>query len=910
MNDSDDNYFTDDLVLDDKTLAVLDEQESKFKRTTNSQSQRSAGPPPKRQRTTSSLWQPQSVGRTLHRADTLEDMEVYPDVSIRQDGTYNLHDRQRRPSAPPSRSGVAPGPNVLAQTGSGTRHTTTAPLSRGSAPPMRGTSGAGPARVTRAPSRPPSVARSTRVTQSPASSQEVSRPQSGPPQRINRVPSTTAPANYVGQLLRQIEELRKQNETIQANMESSLEAKFAKEGEVTILRKRLEKAAQEHLAQIAKLKAAKDEADAKHVALQKQYEVDKERLRTELTFRRHELEAASRKHIAAPSPRKNVSQSMEPLPIQRQKSTQWSSAGPSRLAPETPRRPRFGIISDFEKQKKSILPEIRDLPSGFQTGSQGSQSMAGRKGKEVNSFIPPNPSPVFPNASPLPHGSIGRFLKPDVFGTQMDHGGPAEDFIPPADDGMNDIDMVDEGVPVMVLSSQQETAVMALSSWNLVLHDIMLTHTLHGSTLSTLQLLVSASPADATQGHSYGVMLMRIFDALGGIPANPNRDFDHLAQTICCALCEITELLARNNLISPLAAVLNLLTNFAYMLPSIHALLLSQRVPDNDETPQLLGVLHNIIQDHLRKLDDTSGNEPPELCLLGKETLSLYEALVWCIPDDLEDCLSACPGMSSLLTTLLHPHRPPWFLIESMRVLLWLSTRRSLFRSLLSHHPAVDRPGSNGELVDPVHRPQIGLVCSLLTDFDRQGPEADELKSRIVMFFGMLSNAHPDAYMLLVESQELIPSTVLYLCHLVAPVWDENGTIFNDPQAATSRTIQIINHATLLLHHLVIGEDATLDLRERLLRAPPKTYQGLMHGFILTFGRLSYANPPYWLDEKNRERLAGVADLARALLEKVIQGPELDLIWETYQDEGEDNDAAMDVDDEEVEAQKIANDAL
>lgn len=50
----------------------------------------------------------------------------------------------------------------------------------------------------------------------------------------------------------------------------------------------------------------------------------------------------------------------------------------------------------------------------------------------------------------------------------MDHGGPAEDFIPPADDGMNDIDMVDEGVPVMVLSSQQETAVMALSSWNLV----------------------------------------------------------------------------------------------------------------------------------------------------------------------------------------------------------------------------------------------------------------------------------------------------------------------------------------------------------------------------------------------------------------------------------------------------------
>lgn len=52
----------------------------------------------------------------------------------------------------------------------------------------------------------------------------------------------------------------------------------------------------------------------------------------------------------------------------------------------------------------------------------------------------------------------------------------------------------------------------------------------------------------------------------------------------------------------------------------------------------------------------------------------------------------------------------------------------------------------------------------------------------------------------------------------------------------------------------------------------------------------------------------GRVDLARALLERVIQGPELDLIWETYQDEGEENnEATMDVDDEEVEAQKIAD---
>lgn len=48
------------------------------------------------------------------------------------------------------------------------------------------------------------------------------------------------------------------------------------------------------------------------------------------------------------------------------------------------------------------------------------------------------------------------------------------------------------------------------------------------------------------------------------------------------------------------------------------------------------------------------------------------------------------------------------------------------------------------------------------------------------------------------------------------------------------------------------------------------------------------------------------ADLARALLERVIQGPELDLIWATYQDDGDENETAMDVDDEEAEAQKVA----
>lgn len=125
-----------------------------------------------------------------------------------------------------------------------------------------------------------------------------------------------------------------------------------------------------------------------------------------------------------------------------------------------------------------------------------------------------------------------------------------------------------------------------------------------------------------------------------------------------------------------------------------------------------------------------------------------------------------------------------------------------LFRSLLSH-VTTELTGNDGERVSAAHH-HIGLACSLLTDTDRQGPEvrpigltfhclvslqrvsqAEELKSRIIMFFGMLSNAHPDAEALLVESQELIPSIVLYLCHLAAGIWHKNWVIVDDPLAAT-----------------------------------------------------------------------------------------------------------------------------
>ena len=46
------------------------------------------------------------------------------------------------------------------------------------------------------------------------------------------------------------------------------------------------------------------------------------------------------------------------------------------------------------------------------------------------------------------------------------------------------------------------------------------------------------------------------------------------------------------------------------------------------------------------------------------------------------------------------------------------------------------------------------------------------MKSWIMMFFGMLSIGHPDAFTTLVESLALIPSVILRLCQLADDIWE------------------------------------------------------------------------------------------------------------------------------------------
>jgi hypothetical protein len=50
-----------------------------------------------------------------------------------------------------------------------------------------------------------------------------------------------------------------------------------------------------------------------------------------------------------------------------------------------------------------------------------------------------------------------------------------------------------------------------------------------------------------------------------------------------------------------------------------------------------------------------------------------------------------------------------------------------------------------------------------------------------------------------------------------------------------------------------------VNLRLRLHHAPHRAFSGISHMFIVTFGRLSYADPPEWVDAAQRRELEGMA---------------------------------------------------
>lgn len=97
------------------------------------------------------------------------------------------------------------------------------------------------------------------------------------------------------------DQLSEENVIAQRSLKEALEIRYAKEGEVSILRKGMEKVpvtalasfipltvcevTQEHVADVLKLKAAKEESEAMRVKMQREMKEEVECLRTQFIFK-------------------------------------------------------------------------------------------------------------------------------------------------------------------------------------------------------------------------------------------------------------------------------------------------------------------------------------------------------------------------------------------------------------------------------------------------------------------------------------------------------------------------------------------------------------------------------------------------------------------------------------------------
>ena len=132
--------------------------------------------------------------------------------------------------------------------------------------------------------------------------------------------------------------------------------------------------------------------------------------------------------------------------------------------------------------------------------------------------------------------------------------------------------------------------------------------------------------------------------------------------------------------------------------------------------------------------------------------------------------------------------------------------------------------------------------------------------------------------------------------------------------------INTTNQTVTLIHHLVFSTKPAFDLK--VLLHNPRQLTGLKHMFIVCFGRLSCADPPEWIDKTCRSELESLTgmwdrrllsgasvqwalDIARDLLDLVVDGPESDSIWSLYQENPDQNESEMD--EGEIEARLMGD---
>jgi len=666
-------------------------------------------------------------------------------------------------------------------------------------------------------------------------------------------------------------------------MKEATVAKLAKMGEVSILRQKEEKVAQDHATQVAKLKLAKEESEAKQIALQKEMKAEMERLKTQFIFKQHELESSSRK--PPPSVRsKRTAKDIPSTPLAVPSQIQgWNRNASFTTFPEqSPVRARVAPDARKTPEKSKKPPKLLGFENSFADATPvRPRNGHSRPKKETEvSAHPVQRRELSPSTSPIPFPQpFADIQMADVqdFGDELT--GP---------EAVGSEQPGNEGIPTDDLQEIEPF------NWKAELTRIILTHSSPQNTSPTLKILVGlALPPESAEQYSNAVI--RTLELVAS--TSQHKDYETSLQGVCRYLTSMVAILNGTDLENELAALLNLLICLSCSLPMFAPTLLALSRETGDDC-DILEVLCSIIRDHLVPTKD-----PHSGSTLGGETVGLLEALCWNVKDDLISRLAMICNSKDIVMILLDTSQPSCLVRRGVRLLVFLATHPKLSRDLLSSSEKTQL-SDEVKVKDSTRLPHIERLCSYLIDASQKDSEAVEMKTQILTFFGILSVAHADVHATLVGCQALIPSLVAFLTQMTTLLW-EGDEFFMTSSEMIARTVRTLNQTLFLLHHLVFGLEPNFNLRHRLHYAPSRTFNGITHMFIVTFGRLSCADPPEWIDSARKVELETMSEMAQDLLDLVVDGPEADSIWTAYQVDPGDPGDDSDTDEEDMEAKLL-----
>ncbi|KAJ8696747.1 hypothetical protein PTI98_006590 [Pleurotus ostreatus] len=814
MADSDDFLF-DDVELDDTTLAALDEAEKTYFSNTSTGVHLTTPPTPppaKRLKTAHRV-----ATRQIDQTASLDNVEDLPDISIQEDGTYGLG-----PTPPDSDVRRRLGESVTSQER-----------------PVRQEYSPRPARAPYA---------------SNVASSSHAKPQSA------RTLAPIPPTRYVqheqqigmGELQKQIEELQRQQAQMQAELKQAVDARLTKEGEVSVLRKAMEKTSRDHSAELSKLRAAKEEADAKQRKTQQAMREEMESLKTQFIFKQQE-QLSAMPSLKAPSSVRSKkianmpsSTALHPLSQAGAWNRDGSNvAGPSNKIFETPRRPRH-LPSTQRLTPKRLQPpkspeKMRQsaLLPGFENAFMPSSPVAktqiqsDRKGKQKaidllkddsDGVVERDGLDLWERADAvIPPFPLARAARSEAGDMDVDSARPTEVLF--------DVPMTDEVAADVPLVVEEGLDDVKPFDWSAELSRIVSTHTAISSTILTLQVLMGVNFPPTLVNQSVDRYRAACAVVLRSLAINTaSVPFHEVLETVLCAFIDMIYVLMSANLIPPLATLLDLITLLDFSLPNVSNVLLAQQSEDPDR-PTILVHLKAIITQYLRPAVQVE-----EKMLLARGTIGLLEALCWNVSEESITRMSVIASDSDMIPILLDRSQPDDVLSQTIRFLALLATHDALRRVLLTVPP--DAPANTIPLVE--------RTSTYLVD-QREGPEADYSRTLLICFFGTLATTI-DCASILAASPVLVPALISYVANLVSPIWEDDKKYLDNPSLADC-VIRTLGDTLCLLHHLVFSTQPPLDLLLKLQQAPPRYFNGANHVFIVAFGRLSYADPPSWMNK-------------------------------------------------------------